>query len=116
MGYSTTLYAVDLDALRAAVGSQNPQLLGRLRPARKSSKGGKKNPETDGPRVQLTRQGEIILNGHPVTFEELRTELNRPKWKGTYLRSYIESTPRAGPWREPGSFPIAMAMACPPSQ
>jgi hypothetical protein len=113
MGCSTTLYAVDLDTLRAAIGSRDADLLRRLRPTKKSSKAGKKDPERDGPRVKLTRQGEIILNGQPVTFEELSAALGRPEWKDTYLRSYIEDTPRAGRWRKPGSFPMAMTLACP---
>jgi hypothetical protein len=113
MGYATTLYAVNLDALRAAVGSGDARLLRRLRPAKKSAK--KRDP-MQGPRVKLTRKGEIILNGQPVSFDGLKAELNRRKWKGTYLFSYVEGTPRTGRWRKPGSFPLALAKAYPHTQ
>ncbi len=96
MGYSTTLYAVDLDALRSAVGSRDARLLKRLRPAKKSAKGGKKDP-MQGPRVKLTRKGEIILNGLPSSFDELKAELNRPKWKGTYSLEPATVTATARP-------------------
>ena len=69
-----------------------------------------------GPRVKVTRKSEIILNGRPVTFDELRTELNRPKWKGTYLFTYLESGRRTGRWSKPGSFALALAKACPWTQ
>src|SRR5262249_51779696 len=85
----------------------------RLRPARKSRKG--KDP-MQGPRVKLTSKGEILLNSQPVSFDELKAELNRPKWKGTYLLSYVEATPRTGRWRKPGSFPLALAKAYPHTQ
>ncbi len=115
MGYSTNLYAVDLHALRAVVGSRDARLLKRLRPAKGAPKAGKKDP-LQGPRVKLTRKGAIVLNGQAVTFDQLRTELNRRKWKGTYLFSYVEATPRTGRWRNPGSFSRALARACPHTQ
>lgn len=113
MGYSTTLYAVDLDAIRTAVGSGDVRLLRRLRPAKK--KKGEKD-SSQGPRVKLTRKGEVILNGQPVSFNELKAELNRRKWKGTYLYTYIEATPRTGRWRKAGSFPLALRKATPHTQ
>ncbi len=112
MGYATVLYAVDLDALKVAVGSGNARLLKRLRPA---PRGRKKDP-MQGPRVKLTRRGEILLNRRPVSFAELKAELNRPKWKGTYLFTYMEATPRTGRWRKLGSFPHALDRAYPHTQ
>jgi hypothetical protein len=92
MGYSTTLYAVDLDQLKSAVGSGDARLVRRLLPSRKA-KGRKKGP-TYGPRVWLTRKKEILLNGRRVSWDQLVAELSRPKWKGSHL--YLRED---GPWR-----------------
>jgi hypothetical protein len=115
MGYATKLYAIDLDALMSAVGSRNARLLKRLRPAQKSLKGGQKDP-MQGPRIKLTSKSEIILNGQPVSFDELRTELNRRKWKGTYLFTYLENGRRTGRWSKPGSFARALSKVYPWTQ
>src|SRR5262245_51150830 len=100
MGYSTTLYAVDLKALRAAVGSGDARLRRRVLPADKE---GEKNPKL-GPRVMLNRKGEILLNRRRVSFRELTAELRRPRWKGTYLYVYQVKGGRGGRWKRPGSF------------
>jgi hypothetical protein len=113
MGYSTSLYAVDLDALRAAIGSRDARLLKRLRPPKKKPR--KKDP-MNGPRVKLTRNSQIILNRQPVSFAELKAELNRPKWRGTYLFTYIESSRIRGRWSKTGSFFLALTKSYPASQ
>jgi hypothetical protein len=115
MAYATKLYAIDLDALTSAVGSRDARLLRRLRPAKKPLKGGKRDP-MQGPRVKLTRKSEIVLNGRPVSFDELRTELNRRTWKGTYLFTYLESGRRTGRWSKPGSFALALSKLYPWTQ
>src|SRR5687767_5074785 len=83
MGYSTAIYAVDLDKLRVAFGSGDPRLLKRLLPPRKA-KGRQKDPNF-GPRVWYTRKKALLLNGEPVSWKELIAELSRPKWKGSQL-------------------------------
>jgi hypothetical protein len=115
MGYATKLYAIDLEALRSAVGSRDAQLLHRLRPAKKSLKGAKKDP-MQGPRIKITRKSEIILNCQPVSLDQLRTELNRRKWKGTYLFTYHESGRRTGRFSKPGSFDRALSKLYPWTQ
>lgn len=93
MGYSTALYAVDLDKLKAVVGSADAKLIRRLRPA---AKGSKKDPNF-GPRVWYTRKKELLLDGQPVTWKELIAELSRPKWKGSQL--YVREDAR---WKGDG--------------
>ena len=115
MGYATKLYAIDLEALRSAPGSGDARLLRRLRPVKKSLKGGKKDP-MQGPRIKLTRKCDIILNGQPVSRDQLRAELNSRKWKGTYLFTYQESGRRTGRWSKPGSFARALSKLYPSTQ
>lgn len=102
MGYSTAIYAVDLDKLKAAVGSGDSRLIGRLLPPRK----GKRKP-TEGPQVMLNRKGEISLNGRTVSFEELIAELRQPTWQGTNFY-YGEATGIRGHWKEPYSLMYAV--------
>jgi hypothetical protein len=115
MGYATKLYAIELDALRSAAGSRDARLLSRLRPAKKAPKGGKKDP-MQGPRIKLTCKSEIILNGRTVSLDELRTELNRRKWKGTYLFTFMEPGRRTGRWSKPGSFGVTLSKLYPWTQ
>ena len=97
MGYSTALYAVDLDVLTATVGSGDAKLLARLRPASKAKK-------LKHPRVFQNRKGEIFLNGQPFAFNDLLTELRRRKWRGTELHYNEEGRIRAGKWTKPYSL------------
>jgi len=112
LGYSTTLYAVDLQALRSAVGSRDPRLLRRVFPVNER---GKKNP-TLGPRVMRNRKGEILLNRRRVSFPELIAELRRPEWRGTFLYVYEVKGGRGGRWKRPGSFFWAVVGAMPKGQ
>ncbi|WP_254511638.1 DUF7691 family protein [Anatilimnocola floriformis] len=75
MSYSTFLYAVDIDKLRAAVGSKDPELLERLREANSPS------DEEDPPpppydyvadwQLRVTGEGEILFGGKATTIEKL---------------------------------------------
>ena len=65
MGYATTLYAVDLIALRAAVGSNDAGLVGG--PVRSPAPPAGGVDPTRGPRIKVTRDSQIILNGRPVS-------------------------------------------------
>ncbi|HKB39051.1 MAG TPA: hypothetical protein VKD72_21605 [Gemmataceae bacterium] len=102
MGYSTALYAVDLDKLKAAVGSGDARLIRRLLPAGKA-KGGKKGKKAIL-RVLLNNQSELFLNREPVSFEGLMAELSRPKWKGSYLFFHETDGRRTGRWRKEDSL------------
>jgi hypothetical protein len=111
MGYSTTLYAVDLDILKSAVGSGDARLIRRLLPAGKA-KGSKKGKKAVL-RVLLNNRSEIYLNREPVSFDELIAELSRSKWKGGYLYFYETDGPRTGRWRKEDSFLWAMLNGLP---
>ncbi len=103
MGYSTSLYAIDLVALRAAIGSNDPILLSRAQAACQAHGPATKDP-TQGPRIKVTRDSQILLNGKPVTPEEMRDHLRDPKWAGTNLYWYHEKGQKSGAWKEAGAF------------
>src|SRR5262245_32566797 len=111
MGYSTNLYAVDLDALAATVGSKDAGLLKRFS-KEAGARAKKLKREDQGPRIKLTRKSEIVLNGQPVSWDEFVREMHRPKWRGTYVYEFQEPGKRTGRWSKPGSFPIAVGKAC----
>lgn len=81
MGYSTKLYAVDLAALTHAMGSNDSNLLRRIQAAKEPA-------PPKNPRVLITLDSEIILNGKLVTPDEFKTEICKPKWAGTILAWY----------------------------
>lgn len=104
MGYSTTIYAVDLDVLRSAIGSQDMDLVERLR----KLESGKPVDPTKGPRVKLALNSDIFLNGKLVTWEEFKVAIIDPKWSGTDLYKLDEQGRRTGRWSETGSFSRAL--------
>jgi hypothetical protein len=79
MGHSSAIVAVDLDKLKAAVGSRDAALVRKLRPKKAAPS------PNDGPRVLVGPKGELYLNREPVTFDELQKRLRQRKWKGTDL-------------------------------
>jgi len=86
VGYSTVVYAVDLGVLRSAIGSQDMDLVERLR-----------NLECDdpvdptkGPRVKVAANSDIFLNGRLVTWEEFKVAIVDPKWSGMNLYLFQE--------------------------
>jgi hypothetical protein len=110
MGYSTTLYAVDLDRLRAAVGSSDATLVERARAAARGSGPTEVDP-TQGPRIKVTRNSQIILNGRPMTLDELRPALRDPRWDGTNVLFYHERGHKQGIWSDGASFMRALGAA-----
>lgn len=115
MGYSTTLYAVDLDALKSKIGSSDAALMKRFGRAKKKQATRAKH-ETQGPRVKVTKDSELFLNGQAVSFDELIAALYNPAWKGTYLYEYQEiGGKRSGVFRKLGSFAEAFYPALPPN-
>lgn len=108
MGYSTSLYAVDIPALTAAVGSKDAALLDRVRAALAPGDGVRVDP-TKGPRVKVGWDGEIEFNGARVAAADLRGRLREPAWAGTWVYVFEDAKPppgrrREGAFREPGSF------------
>ncbi len=105
MGYSTTLYAVDISELKAAFGSKEAALLARVRAA---GEGAPRVDPTKGPRIRVNWKSEITLNGQPVTPDEFRHALLDAKWKGTFLYTCQDGPPRGekrqGVFQETGSF------------
>jgi hypothetical protein len=90
MGYSTMIYAMDLDRLQSAVGSGDAKLIQRLSPTRR------KVPKN--PRVYVNSGSNIFLNGQFMTVDELCAELSRPKWRKTILYYHEAARIRSGPW------------------
>src|SRR5262245_48249934 len=110
MGYSTTLYAVDLEALRAAVGSRDAALIERAQALRSSADAQGVDP-TRGPRIKVTRDSQIILNGQAVTWDECQAIIRQPRWDGMHLYWYHERGHKQGIWSERGSFAQALYAA-----
>jgi len=72
MSYSTRLYAVDIDALSAAVGSCDDSLLRRLRDANTPADDAAAEVELHGDvTLRITSEGRVLFNGQPMTLEEL---------------------------------------------
>src|SRR5690349_10676408 len=96
MGYSTALYAVDLDKLKAAVGSGDAPLVKRLLPKKAAIDPG------GGPRVMIGLDRKLFLNREPIEFDELIKRLRQRKWKGTALFLYDarKVTLRTPGWEE----------------
>ena len=109
MGYSTSIYAVDLDKLKAAVGSGDARLLKRLLPRGKAGRG-KRAGEVI--RILVNKKSEIYLNGRRVSFDELVAEVSRPKWKWSYALRY-DAPVRTGRWRGDYTFMKALQAALP---
>lgn len=109
MGYSTTLYAVDLEKLRAAVGSNDADLAERVRAVGRDPAAGV--DPTQGPRIKVTQDSQIILNGKPVTLDEMKAGVRDPRWAGTNLYWYHERGQKSGQWSERGSFALALQQA-----
>lgn len=105
MGYSTTLYAVDLDELQSAVGSDDAALFDRVRQL--AADGSGEVDATRGPRVRVTLDGDILFNGRRVSLDEFRAAVSDPEWKGTNLHLYREPGRR---WRPgPSAFELSQA-------
>ncbi|CAN5604373.1 hypothetical protein BH10PLA2_BH10PLA2_22250 [soil metagenome] len=109
MGYATTLYAIDLDVLRGAVGSKDLALVERARAAVGETSAVVK-PE-NGPRIKITCDSQLLLNGQAVTLEELQAQVREPRWAGTNLYWYHERGRKSGRWSEAGSFMRALQQA-----
>ncbi len=105
MGYSTTLYSVDIGELRAAFGSKDAALLERVREVLRNRDVAK--PQVDPPRIFCDAKSDLFLDGKAVTPEELKAALSDPKWNGTGIMLY-QDTRRGktleGRFRKPGSF------------
>ena len=110
MGYSTTLYAVDLGVLKSAIGSKSASLR-KLFEKSEQARAARTKREHRGPRVKLTRKSEIILNGQRVSWSEFVREMRRPKWRGTYIYKFLEGGRTTGRFAKGGSFPTAMGKA-----
>lgn len=110
MGYSTMLYAVDIGALKSAVGSKDEDLVERVRETARQREGREQPVDpTKGPRVRVAWDSQLFLYGKPVTPDELKEALLSPEWKGTNLYWFQESKsptgkPKEGAFKELGSF------------
>jgi len=109
MGYSTSLYAVDVAELKAAVGSGDAGLLERVRAVVRQQEGREERVDpTKGPRALVTHRSEIYLDGKLVTPDEFKHALLDPKWAGTMLYHYQADPPdgedRSGAFAELGSI------------
>lgn len=109
MGYATTIYAVDLASLRAAVGSKDADLLERVSAAAQDPAAGV--DPTQGPRIKVTRDSQVSLNGRSMTPDEMRSAIRDPRWGGTNLYWYHERGQKSGIWSEAGSLMRAIQSA-----
>lgn len=116
MGYSTTIYAVDLNVLRSSIDSGNLELIDRLRKCEAPPASGNDVDPTKGPRIRLALNSDIFLNGNRVSWEEFTVAILDPKWHGTNLYTFQEPGQRTGQWSELGSFKKAMRQAIAGSQ
>jgi hypothetical protein len=107
MGYSTTLYAVDLGALRAAVGGNDAALFARTWAAWQAHLGGLPPDPAAGPRVKILLDGGLELNGRRATLAELGATLKESRWKGTNLYLFAERGHARGP--RPTAMEVAAA-------
>ena len=72
MSYSTTLYAVDIGALSAAIGSGDESLLQRLRDANAAADDTLSEVELPGDvTLRITGEGQVLFNDQPMTLEEV---------------------------------------------
>lgn len=101
MGYATTLFAVPLDRLREAIESKDQQLIDRLNSGKDETDWTK--PEV-GPRIKLSKNGDIQFNGVLVTWDEFISRLGDPMWDGLELHEYTESFDLEGGWENSGEF------------
>lgn len=116
MGYSTALYAVDLDRLRAVVGSGDARLIRRLLPAGKKRSKKKVRDTSKGPWVYLKSNGEILVNGQILSYKEMITELRRREWKGKNIYYAEANRVQGGRWRKRQSLFDAIMDAMPDTQ
>jgi hypothetical protein len=114
MPNATTLYAVDLPRVAAAVGSGDAELTARLKRSRRTTDDdGREIDETAGPRMLIRADSSIEVNGGPVAWEDLPGRLLDPEWRGTYLYWFHQDGRRTGRFSEPGSFLQALMQAVP---
>lgn len=87
MGYGTAIYGIDIDRVRAAVGSKDAELRRRV-----VEKWREQCSDTSvGPRIRITASSEIILDGLPVANEsELVEELLKPEYAGQSVHWFVE--------------------------
>jgi hypothetical protein len=100
MGYSTTLYSVDLASIQAAVGSNDAALIERAL----ATDGPPEVDPTQGPRIKVTRDSRIFLNGRLVTLDEMRAAFQDPRWADTNVYWHHERGQKEGVYKERGSF------------
>jgi hypothetical protein len=93
VGYSTNLYAVDLDALRAAVGSKDEKLLKKV--VRKCFGDIDERPPGRSIRIEVNADGGTLLNGQSANLAELNEAVEGLTGKGDKV-SYRPATPEAG--------------------
>lgn len=101
MGYAITLFAVPLDRLREAIGSEDQDLVDRLNHEKDNTD--QPTPEI-GPRIKLFKNGDIHFNGVLVTWDEFISRLGDPIWDGLELYEYTESFDLEGDWENSGEF------------
>lgn len=87
MGYGTAIYGVDIDQVRAAVGSKDADLLRRV-----LDKWREQVADTsEGPRIRITASSEIFLDGRPIANEaELVEELLKPEGTGQTVHWFVD--------------------------
>src|SRR5687767_7447322 len=87
MGYGTAIYAVDIDRVRAAVGSKDAELLRRV-----LEKWREQVADTsEGPRIRISASSEISLDGRPIANEgELVEELLKPACTGQTIHWFVD--------------------------
>ena len=100
---------MNLDRLRSACGSKDTGIVESVYSAEQGASGRQKPvDETKGPRILVTWKSDILLNGQPVTKEELKNALLDSRWTGTMLYQFLEAPPRGeskqGEFSKPGSF------------
>lgn len=100
MGYATHLYLTDLTKLRSVIGCQDTTLRDRLR-ERILQLEGPSAPPTIG--ILVTLDGEIYVNGKPMTPEELQGELAKPEHAGKNLSYYKRQSKNAEEGRRKGA-------------
>jgi hypothetical protein len=85
MSYTTTLYALDLDRLRTAIGSKDSALLGRVK---RECLDDPSDGRTLGKllRVELDEAGAILLDGRRAEIEQVKQEVQKLTGTGDRVR------------------------------
>ncbi len=78
MSSATTLIAVELSQLQAAVGSKDEALLQRALEQIGIARERPSYPLT----LELLKDGGVLMNDLPITVEELKAELQKPERRG----------------------------------